>query len=96
MIRRPPSSTRTDTLFPYTTLFRSCALVGRAGERHGLPGARAGPQPRARAVELERILRERDPCRAARSTRGAHDATPRSRRFAGADAGLLAAAEPQW
>src|SRR3546814_1313347 len=28
MIRRPPRSTRTDTLFPYTTLFRSCqALV---------------------------------------------------------------------
>src|SRR3546814_5542913 len=24
MIRRPPISTRTDTLFPYTTLFRSC------------------------------------------------------------------------
>src|SRR3546814_7832344 len=29
MIRRPPRSTRTDTLFPYTTLFRSC-LVGLA------------------------------------------------------------------
>src|SRR3546814_7630219 len=29
MIRRPPRSTRTDTLFPYTTLFRSVAL--RAG-----------------------------------------------------------------
>src|SRR3546814_7307422 len=29
MIRRPPRSTRTDTLFPYTTLFRS----GRAGCR---------------------------------------------------------------
>src|SRR3546814_4582254 len=28
MIRRPPRSTRTDTLFPYTTLFRS-GLVGR-------------------------------------------------------------------
>src|SRR3546814_2941165 len=28
MIRRPPRSTRTDTLFPYTTLFRS-ALVGQ-------------------------------------------------------------------
>src|SRR3546814_12639035 len=28
MIRRPPRSTRTDTLFPYTTLFRSC-LSGR-------------------------------------------------------------------
>src|SRR3546814_637056 len=26
MIRRPPRSTRTDTLFPYTTLFRSCGL----------------------------------------------------------------------
>src|SRR3546814_4765616 len=26
MIRRPPISTRTDTLFPYTTLFRSAAL----------------------------------------------------------------------
>src|SRR3546814_4043987 len=27
MIRRPPRSTRTDTLFPYTTLFRSCRFV---------------------------------------------------------------------
>src|SRR3546814_19048649 len=27
MIRRPPRSTRTDTLFPYTTLFRSLALA---------------------------------------------------------------------
>src|SRR3546814_10014189 len=29
MIRRPPRSTRTDTLFPYTTLFRSIAEVYR-------------------------------------------------------------------
>src|SRR3546814_18841690 len=28
MIRRPPRSTRTDTLFPYTTLFRSPADIG--------------------------------------------------------------------
>src|SRR3546814_15556072 len=28
MIRRPPRSTRTDTLFPYTTLFRSLAYGG--------------------------------------------------------------------
>src|SRR3546814_12684421 len=28
MIRRPPRSTRTDTLFPYTTLFRSDVLAG--------------------------------------------------------------------
>src|SRR3546814_7142121 len=27
MRRRPPRSTRTDTLFPYTTLFRSCVLA---------------------------------------------------------------------
>src|SRR3546814_16974678 len=35
MIRRPPRSTRTDTLFPYTTLFRSlldcCADIAEAG-----------------------------------------------------------------
>src|SRR3546814_16524058 len=36
MIRRPPRSTRTDPLFPYTTLFRS--VGGEAGER-----ARARP-----------------------------------------------------
>src|SRR3546814_2771071 len=28
MIRRPPRSTRTDTLFPYTTLFRSLFVFG--------------------------------------------------------------------
>src|SRR3546814_10253820 len=29
MIRRPPRSTRTDTLFPYTTLFRSIVLQNK-------------------------------------------------------------------
>src|SRR3546814_8614482 len=38
MIRRPPRSTRTDTLFPYTTLFRSA---------HGNSRARAGPRRQA-------------------------------------------------
>src|SRR3546814_16463907 len=32
MIRRPPRSTRTDTLFPYTTLFRSCGYLGQNGD----------------------------------------------------------------
>src|SRR3546814_14006366 len=32
MIRRPPRSTRTDTLFPYTTLFRSLS-VGKAAQQ---------------------------------------------------------------
>src|SRR3546814_8363366 len=37
MIRRPPRSTRTDTLFPYTTLFRSRGV--HLQERHGVhPG----------------------------------------------------------
>src|SRR3546814_3286314 len=31
MIRRPPGSTRTDTLFPYTTLFRSAGGAGTGG-----------------------------------------------------------------
>src|SRR3546814_17714389 len=42
MIRRPPRSTRTDTLFPYTTLFRSdeyanqlIAVFREFGERYG-------------------------------------------------------------
>src|SRR3546814_18168164 len=45
MIRRPPRSTSTDTLFPYTTLFRSLAVdqesgaadVGDIGRRHAHP-----------------------------------------------------------
>src|SRR3546814_20359862 len=41
MIRRPPRSTRTDTLFPYTTLFRSGREAAR--EVHGQP--REGDQP---------------------------------------------------
>src|SRR3546814_1789069 len=34
MIRRPPRSTRTDTLFPYTTLFRSSDWLGPTGRRY--------------------------------------------------------------
>src|SRR3546814_2158252 len=33
MIRRPPRSTRTDTLFPYTTLFRSRRIGNRRGDQ---------------------------------------------------------------
>src|SRR3546814_4535902 len=42
MIRRPPRSTRTDTLFPYTTLFRS----DRAGEQHPLRAEQTVGDPR--------------------------------------------------
>src|SRR3546814_510448 len=44
MIRRPPRSTRTDTLFPYTTLFRS------PHQLHGSPLLRLA---RLRAAELD-------------------------------------------
>src|SRR3546814_1852093 len=47
MIRRPPRSTRTDTLFPYTTLFRSAARARlrrpqQASDAHG--GGRGLPR----------------------------------------------------
>src|SRR3546814_13398375 len=47
MIRRPPRSTRTDTLFPYTTLFRSrdfdgtVVFIFQPAEEGGNAGARA-------------------------------------------------------
>src|SRR3546814_4175807 len=40
MIRRPPRSTRTDTLFPYTTLFRSCRRRGSGSARRRSPRGR--------------------------------------------------------
>src|SRR3546814_9967383 len=61
MIRPPPKSTRTDTLFPYTTLFRSDHAPGRApsvarsGRRHrALGGTVAKPSKKRRlSVYLE-------------------------------------------
>src|SRR3546814_5913303 len=46
MIRRPPRSTRTDTLFPYTTLFRSCATTLRYSARWAARMPAALPLPR--------------------------------------------------
>src|SRR3546814_1592215 len=37
MVRRPPRSTRTDTLFPYTTLFRSAVIDAVAKVTHIAP-----------------------------------------------------------
>src|SRR3546814_4390556 len=47
MIRRPPRSTRTDTLFPYTTLFRSDRGQGRSNRRRAPDesSTRAAMQP---------------------------------------------------
>src|SRR3546814_5668185 len=73
MIRRPPRSTRTDTLFPYTTLFRSRSArgrlhlcrrpyrVGAGGERrvrHALAGRRPGRvRSEEHTSELQSLMR---------------------------------------
>src|SRR3546814_6798279 len=62
MIRRPPRSTRTDTLFPYTTLFRS--LVGarqpeyRQDETEGGEPSHGGIGRRGRLRTFTRRRRE--------------------------------------
>src|SRR3546814_1942794 len=55
MIRRPPRSTRTDTLFPYSTLFRSVPFtVSRRSRRQGLRVlARWRPVGRPRPLRSE-------------------------------------------
>src|SRR3546814_8655985 len=53
MIRRPPRSTRTDTLFPYTTLFRSpCLCLGRGARDREY--RRVLPDSRTQGRELDR------------------------------------------
>src|SRR3546814_18552704 len=49
MIRRPPRSTRTDTLFPYTTLFRS--LRRNIQDRRASSPLNASSDPRVAAVQ---------------------------------------------
>src|SRR3546814_2740416 len=69
MIRRPPRSTRTDTLFPYTTLFRSWNRIHRRRARlEPAPARRAGgddPRPR-RVVDLPDLVDAEIPHRARR------------------------------
>src|SRR3546814_11542678 len=48
MIRRPPRSTRTDPLFPYTTLFRSHDLVGPGALDGALVGEEIHQRPNRR------------------------------------------------
>src|SRR3546814_3829383 len=68
MIRRPPRSTRTDTLFPYTTLFRSVItpwekqIVGAVekailGSDLGLTPNTAGTRSEEHTSELQSLMR---------------------------------------
>src|SRR3546814_5803120 len=65
MLRRPPRSTRTDTLFPYTTLFRSPCRCGQAGVD------RSGDQVPAGLPDVRPLGHARDP--------GARPADPQQR-----------------
>src|SRR3546814_12859003 len=65
MIRRPPRSTRTDTLFPYTTLFRSltgrlpaftAAITHLSGELDRR-GEGSGPRSEEHTSELQSLMR---------------------------------------
>src|SRR3546814_14593928 len=60
-IRRPPRSTRTDTLFPYTTLFRSDLREDRPGqaETHGVRQRAGDLQAGPGAVQAGRARRGR-------------------------------------
>src|SRR3546814_3021612 len=55
MIRRPPRSTRTDTLFPYTTLFRSVST-----DRAGADPRRRGDEMGVRKTGLEQLSHHGD------------------------------------
>src|SRR3546814_3908627 len=83
MIRRPPRSTRTDTLLPYTTLFRS--REGRHGSqrtpRPGPQGDRSGIPDRTRAID--RRARADDARRRPGRGAGAGGAADRADRMAG-------------
>src|SRR3546814_5328619 len=76
MIRRPPRSTRTDTLFPDTTLFRSVSARGVHARRR----ARRGLRVRGADADLGRAPRRRG------RGRGANRNALRRRRRPGADA----------
>src|SRR3546814_19739601 len=85
MIRRPPRSTRTDTLFPYTTLFRSHgghAAVGdlvqhAADVDEGKPGDAGGDQ----GEEGDRAERPEQAKAAADAPTVASDSEPADRRL---------------
>src|SRR3546814_4238017 len=75
MIRRPPRSTRTDTLFPYTTLFRSdCLEDGTKVDKAFFKGLKGADQILTPAPEelLPELNILRNTCKATRL----HEKTP--------------------
>src|SRR3546814_18049611 len=61
MIRRPPRSTRTDTLFPYTTLFRTVQIARDEPPEHDVDGnPREGRQHARRAAAQQVVVAQQD------------------------------------
>src|SRR3546814_18298854 len=60
MIRRPPRSTRTDTLFPYTTLFRSVARPERRNPEIRTPQRHTGGNNMSGLIAWLETLNEAD------------------------------------
>src|SRR3546814_1121914 len=58
MIRRPPRSTPTDTLFPYTTLFRSAVRASGHRAAATVPALRVGDQEQVRIGIVERRVED--------------------------------------
>src|SRR3546814_9662954 len=87
MIRRPPRSTRTDTLFPYTTLFRSRRLAARRVRPSGAvvpPRARAkGTASTAMAMAAIGVAVAPRPASGRTDARGGHRRHPRLARAEG-------------
>src|SRR3546814_16915244 len=79
MIRRPPRSTRTDTLFPYTTLFRSKPRPVPAGAHLGATGIPPVKRSRPGALLQRRPLTSAAAAPARRGRRCARAARPRPR-----------------
>src|SRR3546814_17403415 len=52
MIRRPPRSTRTDTLFPFTMLFRSDVVISAVGTGGTLTGVGKALKPRKPGLRM--------------------------------------------
>src|SRR3546814_19632423 len=81
MIRRPPRSTRTDTLFPYTTLFRSMSENQqiKQGGQHGRRNGLEGNLPEAQQLLAQQGRKARAQILARRDQRGGAPAvTPRN------------------
>src|SRR3546814_18984822 len=84
MIRGPPRATRTDTLFPYTTLFRSCRALANGIGGIALTVIRAlteaGIRPLAKPLPSDTAASSSSTCARVRRTPGHAGLTSRSLR----------------